>query len=318
MELSCFGQINLRKGILRHSRSPYSNLALIVPKPNGRWRLVVDLRELNKITKLDAYPLPLIHLLYNKVSKEKVFLIDLKDGFYQIPVTSTSSELVSVVFPFGLYEFTRLIMGWTNAPAEFQRKMNQMLQYGLDNNLIQRDTVEADVDDLLAYAEDMPSLFRIVNQLLDLLLHFNVAIIPQKCHFGVTKAKYLGYVLVPGGRTLNSQITDKIQQQLEGIWSDTQHITKDKDIVKHTQRILGTLVYFQKFLPRFTIKARFLFDKLTTSKPFNQDDKKKLEKIVKELSLHHTIHTPSTKWKRKYFQTQATIILDTRRSRKQR
>jgi len=198
----------LKKGILRHSRSSYSNPALIVPKPNGRWRLVVDLREWNKITKPDAYPL--IYSLYNKVSKGKVFaLIDLKDEFYQIPVTQKSSELVSVVFPFGLYEFTRLIMGWTNAPAEFQRKMNDMLQYGIDQNLIPRDTVEAYIDDLLAYDDDMPTLFQIVNKLLALLLKFNVAIIPAKCHFSVTTANYLGYVLVPGGSFVSSKTRKK-------------------------------------------------------------------------------------------------------------
>jgi len=126
----------LNRGILRHSRSPYSNPVVIVPKPDGRFRLVSDLRELNKITKPDAYPLPLIADLFLKVSKGKVFaLIDLKDGFYQIQLTPNASEMCSIVLPFGLYEFTRLVMGWTNAPAEFQRKINEMLSWGISNQI---------------------------------------------------------------------------------------------------------------------------------------------------------------------------------------
>jgi len=197
---------------LQHSRSPYCSPVVIVPKPDGRFRLVSDLRELNKVTKPDAYPLPLIADLFLRVSKGKVFaLIDLKDGFYQIQLSSNASEMCAIVLPFGLYEFTRLVMGWTNAPSEFQRKINEMLNWGIANHYILEDTIEAYIDDLLVYAQDMATLFDNVNRLIKLLLRYNMAIIPSKCHFGVKSAKYLGFILVPGGKTLSTQITNRIK-----------------------------------------------------------------------------------------------------------
>jgi len=180
-----------------------------------------------------------------RVSRGKVYaLIDLKDGFYQLQISPQASEYCAVTLPFGLYEITRLVMGWTNAPANFQRKINQMLAWGITNKVIKEDTVEAYVDDLLVYAEDMPSLFIHVNNLIQLLLHFNMAIIPTKCHFGVTSAKYLGFILIPGGKTLSQQITDRIKEKLHNIWLETQDETDETKIVTYTQRIIGTLVYF--------------------------------------------------------------------------
>jgi len=228
-----------------------------------------------------------------RVSRGKVYaLIDLKDGFYQLQISPQASEYCAVTLPFGLYEFTRLVMGWTNAPANFQRKINQMLAWGITNKVIKEDTVEAYVDDLLVYAEDMPSLFIHVNNLIQLLLHFNMAIIPTKCHFGVTSAKYLGFILIPGGKTLSQQITDRIKEKLHNIWLETQDETDETKIVTYTQRIIGTLVYFQQFIPRFTVKARFLFTKLKEKTPFTLDDKAKLQRIIDELAEHHTIYSP--------------------------
>jgi len=220
-------------------------------------------------------------------------LIDLKDGFYQIAITKQSSEYCAITLPFGLYEFTRLVMGWTNAPAEFQRKINQMLAWGIANGIIDDGTVEAYVDDLLVFAQDMPSLFHHVNRLITLLIHFNMAIIPTKCHFGVTSAKYLGFVLIPGEKTLTTQITERIKEKLHNIWLECCNETDKDKIIKYTQRIIGTLVYFRQFIPRFTVKARFLFSKLKTGSPFTKEDNNKLQEIITELAEHHTIYSPS-------------------------
>jgi len=119
-----------------------------------------------------------------------------------------------------------------------------------------------------------------------------MAIIPSKCHFGVTSAKYLGFILVPGGKTLSTQITDRIKEKLHNIWTEGCQETDKTKVIKYTQRILGTLVYFQQFIPRFTVKARFLFTKLSTGAAYTKDDQEKLQKIIDELAEHHTIYTP--------------------------
>jgi len=76
-----------QKGILKPSTSPSSSPILLVKKPNGSLRIVSDFREVNLITIKDAHPLPLIPASYDKVSRGNyITLIDLKDGYYQIPL----------------------------------------------------------------------------------------------------------------------------------------------------------------------------------------------------------------------------------------
>jgi len=211
--------------------------------------------------------------------------------------------MCAIVLPFGLYEFTRLVMGWTNAPSEFQRKINEMLNWGIAYHYILEDTIEAYIDDLLVYAQDMATLFDNVNRLIKLLLRYNMAIIPSKCHFGVKSAKYLGFILVPGGKTLSTQITNRIKEKLHNIWTEGCNETDKTKVIKYTQRIIGTLVYFQQFIPRFTVKARFLFNKLSTGSPYTQDDIVKLQEIIDKLAEHHTIYTPC-------WQTETEVFTD--------
>jgi len=62
-------------------------------------------------------------------------------------------------------------------------------------------------------------------------------------------------------------------------------------------------VYFQQFIPRFTVKARFLFNKLSTGSPYTQDDRVKLQEIIDKLAEHHTIYTPC-------WQTETEVFTD--------
>ena len=81
------------------SHSPFNNPIFLVPKSNGKWRIVLDFRGLNAITVKDKYRLPRIDELLNQVIAHKVLsTMDLVDGFYQIPLQNadrhrTTSEV---------------------------------------------------------------------------------------------------------------------------------------------------------------------------------------------------------------------------------
>ena len=65
--------ISLAQGFIRPSCSPYGALVLFVPKKDGRWRMCVDYRALNKQTIKDSYPLPWIDLLLDRLGQARVF-----------------------------------------------------------------------------------------------------------------------------------------------------------------------------------------------------------------------------------------------------
>ena len=78
----------IKHGIIRESSSPWAAPVLLVKKPNTtETRIVVDYRSLNKITKHDSFPCPLISSIFDNLGNKKVFsTIDLASGFFQIPM----------------------------------------------------------------------------------------------------------------------------------------------------------------------------------------------------------------------------------------
>ena len=62
----------LKQERIVHSQSPADTSILFVPKPDGKLRLCVDYRNLNKLTILNKYPLPLMGELKDRVAGAKI------------------------------------------------------------------------------------------------------------------------------------------------------------------------------------------------------------------------------------------------------
>ncbi|XP_064462728.1 uncharacterized protein LOC135373461 [Ornithodoros turicata] len=115
-------------GIVKESNSEFASPILLVTKKTGEKRLCVDLRALNRITKKESYPLPLIDDQLDRLHDKKYFTtLDLASGYYQVPITESSRSKTAFVTPDGHYEFTRMPFGLVNAPAVFQRMINAVL-----------------------------------------------------------------------------------------------------------------------------------------------------------------------------------------------
>lgn len=83
----------LKNNIIRESRSPYASPVLLVRKKDGGHRMCLDYRALNKITKKDRFPLPLIEDQIDRLGGNKYFItLDLSQGFYQVPMDDTAIE----------------------------------------------------------------------------------------------------------------------------------------------------------------------------------------------------------------------------------
>src|SRR5437667_1815005 len=94
----------------------------------------MDYQQLNTNTIKDVYPLLLISELHDQVSRAKWFMkLDLKEGYYHIQIKEGNKWKMTFRIRYGQYEFLVLPMGLTNAPATFQRLMNQILHPKLDS-----------------------------------------------------------------------------------------------------------------------------------------------------------------------------------------
>ena len=114
-------------GQLRKSKSPWRSRVTLVKKKCGRFRFCVDFRALNSLIQPDGYPLPIMSEMVERASGgEFISTLDLKDGFFQIPLHPESSEFTAFSTPSGHYEFTCLPQGINVSPAAFQRVMDSI------------------------------------------------------------------------------------------------------------------------------------------------------------------------------------------------
>ena len=114
----------LKQGFIREctGRTDWVSRAFLVPKPNGKWRLVIDYRYLNTQLRGVNFPLPVIEdQLARQVGNSVFSLVDLEGGFHQMHLTESSCHLTAFITPFGVYEWRVLPMGVKVGPQVFQR-----------------------------------------------------------------------------------------------------------------------------------------------------------------------------------------------------
>ena len=103
-------------------KTEWVSRAFLVPKPNGKWRLVIEYGYLNTQLKGQNFPLPVIEEQIAKQQGNFIFsLIDLEYGFNQMHLEEECWHRTASITPFGVYEWKVLPMGVKVGPQVFQR-----------------------------------------------------------------------------------------------------------------------------------------------------------------------------------------------------
>lgn len=185
-EIKCM----LKDGIIRPSSSPWASPVTLVPKKDGTTRFCIDFRRLNAVTKKDKYPLPLIQDIFDQLSGASIFsTLDLKSGYWQIPVRPKDIEKTAFVCHVGQFEFLRLPFGLCNAPSAFQRLMNKVLAGLLGK------TCMVYLDDIVVFSKDPVEHGRHLAEVFDRLRKAGLTLKRSKCSFGRKEVELLGYLV---------------------------------------------------------------------------------------------------------------------------
>ena len=77
----------LKHGVIEHSTSDWASPMVTVRKKDNSLRLCVDYRRLNSLSKADAYPMPRVEDLIDRVGNATYnTTLDLTKGYWQVPV----------------------------------------------------------------------------------------------------------------------------------------------------------------------------------------------------------------------------------------
>nr|XP_022311001.1 uncharacterized protein K02A2.6-like [Crassostrea virginica] len=216
-------------GVIMKITTPSDWCAPIVPvvKKNGKVRICVDLKRLNKAVKREHYMLPNLDDISPKMSGAKVFSkLDATSGFHQIPLEKDSYKFTTFITPFGRYCYTRLPFGITSAPEIFQRRMSDLLS--------DLDGVSVIIDDVIIYGESMEEHDRRLKTVMDRLVNNGVKLNLDKCEYRKDKIEYFGHVISSAGIQPSSERIRAIQQ------------LKPPTNVAELRRIIGLAYYDAK------------------------------------------------------------------------
>ena len=118
------------KGWIVPSQSHWVSRGFLVPKPGtNKWLLVIDYRYVNTQLRGCEFPLPVIEDLFVKQAGNQLWtLLDLEDGFHQMPLSECSRQYTAFCTPFGVFEWRVLPMGVKVGPQAFQRMVSDCLK----------------------------------------------------------------------------------------------------------------------------------------------------------------------------------------------
>jgi hypothetical protein len=224
----------LEAGFIRPCRyAEWISSVIPVQKKDGRWRVCVDFRDLNRATPKDEYPMPVAETLINAAAGHKMLsFMDGNAGYNQIFMAPEDIHKTAFRVPgaVGLFEYMVMTFGLKNAGATYQRAMNYIF-HDLIGNL-----VEIYIDDVVVKSKSVEEHLEDLRQVLERTRRFGLRMNPKKCAFGVSAGQFLGFLVHERG----IEIGLKSQEAVKTMVPPT---TK-----KELQQLIGKINFIRRFI----------------------------------------------------------------------
>jgi hypothetical protein len=160
--------------------------------------------------------------------------IDLRSGYHQLKIRESDIPKTAFITRYGLYEYTVMSFGLTNAPAYFMYLMNKVFMEYLDKFVV------VFIDDILIYSKDEEEHEKHLHLVLQKLRNHQLYAKMSKCEFWLKEVPFLGHVISEGGISIDPS---KIEDALS--WNTT---TSVSDI----HSFLGLAGYYRRFIEGFS------------------------------------------------------------------
>lgn len=241
-----------KKGVVVPGISEYASAIVVARRKDGRARICIDYKPLNKVVEREQQPMRLIEDAVDSVANSVVHsTLDLQDGFFHVEVSEESQKYLSFVTPWGQYIPKRAPFGFCNSPAAFQRFILNVFQ-----ELINEGIMEIYVDDAFVKAEDEDQAVERLARVLEVAQKNGIQFNWKKSQLLQRKVEFLGYIVEKGTITPGPA-------KMEALLNYPQPRT-----TKQLQRLLGLTGYFRKFVKGYATIAKPLSNLLRKDATF--------------------------------------------------
>ncbi|KRY45014.1 Retrovirus-related Pol polyprotein from transposon 17.6, partial [Trichinella britovi] len=221
----------LESGVIEPASGPWSSPVVVVRKKDGSPRFCVDYRRLNAVTRVDAQPLPRIDDTLDALAGSQWFsTLDLASGYWQVEVAEPDREKTAFSTPMGLFQFRVMPFGLCNAPATFQRLMENALRGLTFKGCL------VYLDDIIVYGRTEEEHLERLAKVLHRLQCVGLKIRPDKCQLMRRSVRYLAHVITQHGIGTDPEKTAAVQE-----WPRPR-------CVKEVQQFMGLALYYRRFV----------------------------------------------------------------------
>lgn len=233
----------LANDFIEPSTSNFNSPIILVPKPamNGtkRWRMCLDYRQVNKKLIADRFPLPRIDDILDSLGRAKYFsIVDLFQGFHQIPIHADSRDITSFSTDKGSYRWKVLPFGLNISPNSFSRMM------AIAFTGITPEQAFLYLDDIIIIGHNEEHHLNNIRKVFEIMRKFNLKLHPNKCNFFKPEVTFLGHKCTPNGLFPD----DKKKVVIENY-----PIPQDKN---STRRFVAFANYYRRFISNFSVIAQ--------------------------------------------------------------
>ncbi|PIK54937.1 hypothetical protein BSL78_08146 [Apostichopus japonicus] len=191
----------LQLGIIVPSTSEWASPVVMVEKKDGTYRLAIDYRAVNAVTKQSNYPIPIIETILHSMYDSKVFsTFDLSLDFGSLP----SIRMTSIKLPLFVKRDCLSLEGYhglRNASQQFQNLVDIVFQ-SLNKDASRRSYYPY-IDDIVIHSANLIDHLKDLRCALDCLRKAGLTVNPAKCHMLCSQVKFLGYIVDSQGVRLD-------------------------------------------------------------------------------------------------------------------
>ncbi|XP_071939777.1 uncharacterized protein [Coffea arabica] len=237
------------------------------------WRVCIDYRKLNTVTRKDHFPLPFLDQLLERIAGYEFYcFLDGFSGYNQIAIAPEDQEKTTFTCPYGTFAFRRMPFGLCNAPATFQRCMMAIFSDYIEK------IMEIFMDDFSVYGSSFDQCLHNLELILQRCEETNLVLNWEKCHFMVKEGIVLGHKISSKGIEVDQAKIEVIEK------------LPPPSNVKGIRSFLGHASFYRRFIKDFSkivdiLAPQKLWQRHKTSLPYHPQANGQAELANREIKL---------------------------------